>query len=328
MQFNGKQPLGVVYNTTMNRPDAALTLALLYGLTGKREARIGSICVNGSGLGAAVFCDVVSRFYTPGPLRNANQTLPPGLALQVPLPPDPPMVKPAIERKNDKGEVQYPRSLSKITDTSLAEAVIRNGVIFNAEAVLILSAPATYLAKTFDLQGTKEIYKQRVRMLVVVEAGEGGVRQDVPALRRVLAEWPGPIVYCGKEIGEALPFPAASIERDFGWAPTNPVTDAYRAYKAMPYDAPSWDLAATLYAVHPDQGFFDTEQGTIQVADDGALKFAAGSGNHKALRVDPDKRDKVIQTLVELASAKPVVPPQRVRPPQVQDVKKPAEAKP
>ena len=60
MQFNGKQPLGVVYNTSMSRPDAALALALLYGFTGKREARIGSVCVNGSGLGAAIFCDVVS----------------------------------------------------------------------------------------------------------------------------------------------------------------------------------------------------------------------------------------------------------------------------
>jgi hypothetical protein len=327
MQFNGKQPLGVVYNTTMNRPDAALTLALLYGFTGKREARIGSVCVNGSGLGAAIFCDVVARFYTPGPLRNANQTLPPGLAAELPLPPDPPMVKPAIERKNDKGEVQYARSVRKITDTSLAEAVIRNGVIFNAEAVLVLSAPATYLAKTLDLQGTKEIYKQRVRMLVIVDTGEGGVRQDVPALQRVLNDWPGPVVYCGKEVGEALPFPAASIDKDFAWAPANPVIDAYRAYKTMPYDAPCWDLAAALYAVHPDQGFFGTEQGTLQVADDGTLKFTAGSGSHKALRVNPEKRENIIQALVELASATPVVPPQRVRPPQAQDVKKPAEAK-
>jgi len=327
MQFNGKQPLGVVYNTTMSRPDAALTLALLYGFTGKREARIGSVCVNGSGLGAAIFCDIVARFYMPGPLRNANQTLPTGLALESPLPADPAMVKPAIERKNDKGELQYARTLSKVTDTSLAEAVIRNGVIFNAEAVMVLSAPATYLAKTLDLQGTKEIYKQRLKMLVVVDTGEGGIRQDVPAIRRVIAEWPGPLVYCGKDIGEALPFPAASIDKDFAWAPANPVTDAYRAYKPMPYDAPAWDMAATLYAVHPDQGFFGTDRGTLQVGDDGSLKFSVGPGSHKALRVDAEQRDKVMQTLIELASAKPVVPQQRNRPPQAQEVKKPADAK-
>jgi hypothetical protein len=324
MQFNGKQPLGVVYNTTMDRPDAALTLALLYGFTGKREARIGSVCINGSGLSAAVFCDAVARFYSPGPPRNANQVLPTGLAAELPLPADPPMVKPAIERKNDKGEPQYPRTINKVSDTSLAEAVLRNGVIYNAEAVVVLSAPATSLAKTLDLQGVKEIYKQRVRMLVVVDSG---ARQDAPALRRLLADWPTPIVFCGKEVGEALPFPAASIDKEFAWAPANPVTDAYRAYKPMPYDAPSWDLAAMLYAVHPDRGFFETDAGTLQVADDGSLKFAEGSGNHKALRTDPARREKILQSLVETASAKPQAPQQRVRPPQVQDAKKPAAAK-
>jgi hypothetical protein len=311
--FAGKQPLGVVYNTTMSRPDAALTLALLYGFTGKREARIGSVCVNGAGLGAAMFCDVVSRFYTLGPARNANQVLPTGLALDDPLPADPPMVKAAIDRTNEKGERQYVRGINKVTDTSLAEAVLRNGVIFNAEAVVILSAPATYLAKTFDLQGTKDLYKQRVRMLVIVDAGMP--TQDVPAMRRVLAEWPGPIVFCGHEVGRALPYPAASIEKDFAWAPANPIVDAYRAYKPMPYDAPSWDLAATLYAVHPDHGFFGTDTGAIEVADDGRITFtASASGKHKALIVDPAQKDKIIRTYVEVASAKPVEP-KRFRPP-------------
>ncbi len=62
--FEGKQPLGVVYNTAMSRPDAAFALALLYGFQGKRESRIASVSVNGSGLNAAIFCDLVQRFYT------------------------------------------------------------------------------------------------------------------------------------------------------------------------------------------------------------------------------------------------------------------------
>ena len=97
MQFQGKQPLGVIYNTSMSRPDAALALALLYGFTGLREARPGAVCVNGAGLKAAIFCDLVARFYTPGPPRNGNQSLAPGLATDTDLPPDPPMVVPAVE---------------------------------------------------------------------------------------------------------------------------------------------------------------------------------------------------------------------------------------
>src|SRR5271156_3452062 len=132
--FGGKQPVGVVYNTSMNRPDAALALAELYGFEGKRESKMGAVCVAGSGLNTAIFCDIVYRFYTLGPARNANQSLPVGLAAVEPLPPDAAMVKPAIERKNEKGEQQYIHSVNKLSDTSLAEAVLRNGVIFNAEA--------------------------------------------------------------------------------------------------------------------------------------------------------------------------------------------------
>lgn len=313
MQFEGKQPLGVVYNTSMNRPDAVLALALLYGFQGKRESRIGSVSVNGSGLGAAIFCDIVQRFYTPGPMHNANQTLLPGLAADGPLPPDPPMFKAVVERKDDKGEPQYARSVRRVSDTSLPEAVIRNGVIFNAEAVMILSARATYLAKSLDLDGVKELYKQRVKMLVVVDSGD---RQDVPAMRKVLAEFPSPIVFCGKEVGDALPFPGASIDKDFAWAPAHPIVDAYHAFRPGTYDFPSYDLAAVLHAVHPDKGFFGlSDAGEIAVGDDGGMRFQAGSGKVRSLIADPAQKEKILQTFVELTSAKPVVPPPRFRRP-------------
>jgi hypothetical protein len=315
MQFGGKRPQGVVYNTSMSRPDAAFALAMLYGFEGKREAQVGSVCVNGAGLGAAIFCDVVQRFYTPGPEHNGNQTLMPGLAAEGPLPADAPLVKAVIERKNDKGEPQYVRSVRRVSDTSLPEAVIRNGVIFNAEAVMVLSAPATYLAKSLDLDGVKDLYKQRVKMLVVVDSGEA---QDVPAMRRVLAEFPSPMVFCGREVGETLPFPGASVEKDFGWAPAHPIVDAYHAWKPGVYDFPAYDLAAMLHAVHPDQRFFQlSDVGAVSVSEDGRMRFAAGGGAGKvrSLIVDPGQKDKVLKAFVDLASAKPIVPQQRFRPP-------------
>jgi hypothetical protein len=328
--FGGKQPLGVIFNTAMNRPDAALALAELYGFEGKRESRMGSVCVNGAGLNTAIFCDMVYRFYTLGPARNGNQSLPVGLAAVDPLPADAAMIKAAIERKNEKGEQQYVHGVSRLSDTSLAEAVLRNGVIFNAEAVVVLSAPATYLAKSLDLQGTKDLYKARVKRLVIVDSG--AAQQDVPAMRKVLTEWPTPIFFCGRAVGEALPFPAAAIENDFTWAPEHPVVDAYRAYRAMPYDAPSYDLAAVHYAVHPDSGFFQlSEPGTVSVSDDGAMTFVAGGGNVRSLSVDASKKGEIIQAFVAITSAKPVVPQPRFRPAtnaNAEDAKKPGATQP
>src|SRR5437773_650604 len=228
-------PVGVVYNTSMTRPDAALALAAIYAFDNKKEAKIGSVCVAGAGLDTAIFCDIVARYYT-GAARNGNEALAVGLAAEKPLPPDSSMVKAAVERKKENGDLQYNRSVRKVSDTSLAEAVIRNGVIFNAESVMVLSAPATWLAKALDLSGAKDIFKQRVKRLVIVDAGAS--QQDVPALRKIVADWPALVFYCGPDVGNALMFPGADLEKRFAWAPAHPVVDAYRAYKSMPYDSP------------------------------------------------------------------------------------------
>src|SRR5262249_46663196 len=99
MQPPPQQSAGIVYNTTMSRPDAALSLARLYGLEGKREARVASIGVTENSFGAAAFVDAVFRFYQLGQMPNANRTLPIGLATDKPHPPDSVMVKAVLERK-------------------------------------------------------------------------------------------------------------------------------------------------------------------------------------------------------------------------------------
>lgn len=311
--FGDTHALGVVYITSMNRPDAALALSALHGFEGRRESRMGSICVVGAGLDAAIFCDMVGHLYMVGPMRNSNSVLPVGLAAVEPLPPNPVMVRTAIERRNEKDEPQYAHSIRIVNDTSVPEAVIRNGVTLHAGSVIILSAPATYLAKSLDLLGVREIYKSRVQRLVIVDSG--APQQDVPALRRVLAEWPTPVVLCGREVGETLLFPGAPMQTGFSWTPVHPVVDAYRAFKPMPYDAPSYDLAAAHYAVHPDSGFFRlSEPGSISVSGDGRVAFSAdAAGNARSLLVEPSDKERAIGSFVEIVTAKPVPPPARPR---------------
>jgi hypothetical protein len=273
---------------------------------------MGAVCVVGAGFNAAVFCDIIGKMYTEMMYglgnRNGNQALAVGLDLAPGLP-DSAMVKAAVERKSEKGDLMYARTLQRPADTSQPEAVLRNGVIFNTDSVVILSGPATYLAKTLDLMGTKDIYKQRVKRLVIVDAGTA--YKDAAALRRIVAEWPTPILFCPKEVGDALRFPGASLEKDFSWAPSHPIVDAYRASRPMPYDAPLYDLAATHYAIHPESGFFTlSAAGNIGVADDGAMKFTPGNGNIKALGIDPAKKPALLQALLDVSTAKPERPVQ------------------
>jgi len=300
----GPSPIGIVYNTSMARPDAALALAAMYPMEGNRESHMGSVCVVGGGFDTAVFCDIIAKTYTFG-ATNGNQALATGLAIENGAT-DTPMVKAAVAKN-------YPRTLKRPQDTSAPVEVLRNGVIFNATSLVILSGPATYLAKALDPLGAKDLYKDRVKRLVIVDAGTP--YKDAAALRRIVAEWPTPIFFCPKEVGDALRFPGADLDKDFAWSTStgSPVVDAYKAYKPMPYDAPLYDLAATHYAVHPDSGFFElSSAGTLNIADDGAMKFApGGGGNVKSIGIVPAKKAELLAALVTAATEKPVVPAPR-----------------
>jgi hypothetical protein len=149
----------------------------------------------------------------------------------------------------------------------------------------------------------------------------------LPALQRVLADWPTPIFFCGREIGHALLYPSASILTDYAYAPAHPIADAYRAYKAMPYDSPTDAMTAVLYAVKPDAGFFKTsDPGTVSFGNDGRAKFSPdANGKHRYLILDPAQKDTILKLYTEYASAKPVP---RARPKFVDEKKDDPEEKP
>lgn len=300
-------PIGVVYNTAMQRPDAALALGALHVLISRRQARLGAVCVVGAGLDTAIFCDVVGRFYVPGQ-RSGNQALAVGLADVRPMPPDSPMVRFAVQRTKEDGEPYYLRGITTLGDTSHAEAVLRNGITFSVESSVLLSAPATSLARSLSLSGTKDQYRQRVKRVVIVESPE--LVSDAAALRQLVSDCPVPLFFVGKDVGEALRFPGARLDEAFGWTPAHPVADAYRMFRSMPYDAPLHDLAAMHFLVQPDSGFFAvSDPGTLSVAARGAVTFTPSpAGTIRRITVDSAKREAVLDTLIDVATSAPVAP--------------------
>jgi len=183
-------------------------------------------------------------------------------------------------------------------------------------AVVVLTGPATNLAGLLTLPLDPALIAKKVQRLVI--AADAVTLSDVPAMRRVLAEWPSPIVVAGGELGTEFPFPGASIAKDFAWSEAHPLVAAYKAFHEMPYDAPAPAMAAALYAVRPQENYFKVgEAGTFTLGDDGKLKLTPGAnGKHKGLVADPTQKEKIQLAYAELASTKPVPRAQRFRPPQ------------
>jgi hypothetical protein len=111
-------------------------------------------------------------------------------------------------------------------------------------------------------------------------------------------------VASGYEIGAALLFPASAVEHGFAWAANHPVADAYRNYKPMPYDRPTWDLTAALYAVRPEAGYFTlSPPGKIRSDSAGRTQFREDpAGRHRYLVLSESQRPRTVEALVQLAT--------------------------
>src|SRR4029077_7034992 len=89
-----KPPVGIIFDSDIgNSIDDMLALALLYGFVSKREARVVSLSLSKARLKAAAFCDAVVRFYARAAGDEHRRILPIGLAVDVQLPEDTPMLR-------------------------------------------------------------------------------------------------------------------------------------------------------------------------------------------------------------------------------------------
>jgi hypothetical protein len=263
MQLEGKPPVGILFDSDMGvRIHSVLALALLYGLEGKSEARVIGLSVSIPNLMAAQFCEVVGRFYA----KNSKflRGLPVGLAAGT-READTHALGPAVANSGITPNIR------SVIDTADPRILLRNALTaqHDQNAVIVCTGPTTNLAAALELDGTKELIAQKVRSLLLTEKAPAG--------------WPTPVIVAGES---DILFPASSIEKDFAYTDHHPIAEAYRAYRPMPYDAPTTAMAAVLQAIRPNENYFNLSEGKL---------------------ITPfDQKDRILQTYIELASARPV----------------------
>ena len=327
---SARPPVGIALDGDLgNRIDAMLAVAMLNGLTAKTEARRISLSVSQPSLVSAKLADIVATFYRGRPAgvpTGGVGAITEGM-LGMPEGRGPAEDKPALAALLDKkaadGTPLYSSPISGLVNTAESAILIRNLLLaqHDGNATIVLAGPATGVVRMLGLYRSGPQITAKCKQLVVAAGSfpagppEPTMKSDVAAARKLFAEWQTPIVAVGSEVGDALPYPGASIEKDFSWAPAHPVVDAYRALKPMPYDAPASALAAVLYAVHPDEGYFKlSDPGTISVLDDGRTRFTPGAeGTHRYLIVDPAQKERITAVYTAMVSAAPAPRPGRGR---------------
>jgi purine nucleosidase len=310
--FAALGPVRVIFDTDMgNDVDDALALAILHALETRGEAKLLAVTITKDNPYAATFVDLMDTFYRRG-------EIPIGMVKNGKTPNDSPMIRVPSERRNPDGSFVYPRRMASGAAPD-AVAVLRQTLAREEDAsvVIVQVGFSTNLARLLDSRADQisplsgaQLAAQKVRLLVAMaghfppDQPEYNVVTDIPSAQKVFSEWPSPVVFSGFEIGNALLFPARSIEHDFSWVRDHPVVDAYRNYMRMPYDRPSWDLTAALYAVRPEASYFTlSPNGTVRVDEKGNTLFTPSpEGKHRYMVLDETRKARTLEALILLAS--------------------------
>jgi mono/diheme cytochrome c family protein len=321
-------PMGVLYDTSLDGGvDQVLALAMLFGFAANQQVRVPSVSTSRFNLKNAAFLDAVARFFAAelaGDFVQNKIPLPIGMSSSGKQTDAVPAMLSAPLTKMGGGDTPaYPRGIEKLNDTADPVALMRNALTGQMDqngAVILAGQPANLLSLLAN-PDARTWPARKVRVLTIAggrfvgDAADPVIKADIPGFRKLLAEWPTRIVMAGAELNEALPFPGSSLDAIASWAPNHPVVDAYRAFKPMPYDAPTQALAAVLSTVKPEDNYFAlSEPGTITVLDNGRTRFTpAADGRHHYLVAKPDQKERVLDTYVKLITTQPPPPPARGR---------------
>ena len=310
--------LDVIFETDIgNDIDDALALDMLYKYMDQGIIKLSAVMANKCAPEVGEYMDIMNTWY-------GYPDIPVGIVREGADDAWGRYAREVVALKNEDGTPMFKRTHSdydklpdahilyrKILASKPDHSVIISTVGFSTNLARLLDTPADEYS---PLTG-KELVAQKVKLLVPMAGNmedpkyvEYNVERDLPAAKKVFAEWPTPIVVTPFELGLAIEYPGKSIECDFPWAPQHPLVESYRSYGLgnIQYDRPTWDLTSVLYAVEGDKWFTVSEPGTITITEEGYSIFTpSADGRFRYLKATLEQTDGINKRFQEIITLKP-----------------------
>lgn len=320
---DASQPVPLILDTDIgNDCDDVLAMGVIHALQTRGECELLAVTITKDHELAAPFTDAVNTFYGRGdiPIGVCRSGVTPEAGKFN-----------VLAARQDNGADRYPHDLRSGNQAPDAVDVLRRTLAAQKDGTVVIAQVgfstnlSDLLKSTADehseLNGV-ELVRTKVRLLSVmagafrqIKNGQGqlydhkeyNVIKDIPAAKKIAADWPTLIVWSGFEIGLNLTYPHESILQDYNYVTHHPLADSYTLYNPPPHDRPTWDLTSVLHAVRPHRGYFDlSPAGRVKVADDGLTTFEETTdGRDRYLILRDDQKGRATEALVQLSSQPP-----------------------
>jgi purine nucleosidase len=300
--------------------DDVLALGVIHSLQSRGLCTLLAVTVSADHDLAAPFVAAVNTFYGHG-------EIPIGVVGKGGIVEESKFLSLADEKDAGSGRYRFPHDLISGRMAPSATSVLRLTLARQPDRSVVIAQVgfATNLARLLDsspdehspLDGL-ELVRRKVQSLSLMAGAfapidgkpdylEYNIVKDIKSARALVERWPTDMVFSGFEIGIALPYPAVSVERDYGYVTHHPLAEAYIRRNPPPHNRPTWDLTSVLYAILPDRGYFElSPPGTVSVSLNGAAHFRSGpQGKHRYLILRANQKLRVLEALIQLSSQPP-----------------------
>lgn len=295
--------------------DDVLALTMCHTLADRGVCEFLGVTISKDNPLTASFVDAQNTFY-------GRADLPIGVTR------DPTAQKRASSYLKLADSADYPHDLKSNEDAREAVDLLRELLAKQPDgsvsiiSVGIASNMANLLKSKADVHSPLDgpaLIRQKVKMLSIMAGAfafcnntnyhlEANVINGIGFMQTVANEWPEevPVYWSGYEIGEALPFPRASIAQDFGYVPHHIVKEAYLLHSGPAHDRPCWDESSVLQAIFPERGFFGlSSPGRVRVGADGFTRFTPpgkdgkGGKRDRFLTLTSAQQARVLEAIVQ-----------------------------
>jgi inosine-uridine nucleoside N-ribohydrolase len=193
----------------------------------------------------------------------------------------------------------YRKVLSAQPDHSVT--IITVGFLTNLANLLV--SPEDHYS---SLNGYELVSRKVINLICMAgrfpSGNEFNLAQDIRSSKKVLADWPTPILFSGFEIGQKIKTGIPLIHEDE--IRRSPVKDVFAICIPLAREDSSgrmsWDETAAFVAVKGWQNYYDLETGQCNINEDGINEWGQ-TGTHEAHLVEkmpPEQMSLIINQLI------------------------------